>query len=192
MAAVLRSRFADRPQVTVMERRFEDWSPPDGGCDLLYFALSWHWADPDHRVELAHRALRPGGTLALLSHQHGFADEALETKVHAVYERHAPHLRTRPFRAGPEVIEPLTDELTRTGRFGEVRSVTVTYDHPYPTARYLGLLRTFSPHLALAPARRRLLHDGIGAVIDANGGVLMLRLLTSVVLARSVAAQNHP
>ncbi|MFD9406410.1 class I SAM-dependent methyltransferase [Streptomyces sp. NPDC059989] len=38
-----------------------------GGTDLLTYAQSWHWTDPDRAVPEALRVLRPGGALAVWS-----------------------------------------------------------------------------------------------------------------------------
>jgi SAM-dependent methyltransferase len=185
MAALLRERFAHRPHVTVVEEVFEEWAPPAVGTDLLYFALSWHWIDPTRRCDLAYAALRPGGTLAIFGHQYGFADPAIEQRISAVYERLAPQLRTAVREHyGLDAVAQRTAELTGSGHFVDVRSARVVRDQPYPTARYIRLLRTFSPHIALARARRRALHEAIAGVIDDGGGVLTVRLDTTLVLAR--------
>jgi trans-aconitate methyltransferase len=184
MATVLRRRFADRPHVTVVESTFEQWQPPAGGVPLLYFALSWHWADEATRAHRAHDALAPGGALALLDHQHTFADRHLENAIHAVYEETAPQLRTGSMSVSGTLITERSAELTDSGYFTGIETRIVSYDHLYPTQRYLRLLGTFSSHLAVAPARRRRLHERIGEVIDAAGGVLVLRLVTTLVLAR--------
>jgi SAM-dependent methyltransferase len=183
MAAVLRRRFRDRPQVTVVEESFEEWAPPAEGVDLLYFALSWHWADPARRTALAAAALRPGGTLALLDHRHAFADPIQQAAIDEVYDRAAPQLRA-PRQVKDELIAERQAELMAGGQFEAVDSARVSHDHPYPTARYIGLLRSFSDHIALAPARRAALHEQIAKVVDASGGVVVVRLVTTLVLAR--------
>ncbi|MGE5156340.1 MAG: alpha/beta fold hydrolase, partial [Betaproteobacteria bacterium] len=179
MAAVLRKRFHDRPQVTVVERTFEEWTPPDGGVPLLCFALSWHWADPVSRTTLAAAALCPGGTLALLDHEHAFADRDLQRALDAVYDDVAPQLRALPDKVGDLPTDLKRAELMGSGLFTDLHSTRVAHDHPYPTPRYIELLRTFSPHIALAPARREALHARIAAVVDSFGGVVMVRLVTT-------------
>ncbi len=184
MVAVLRSRFADRPHVTVVRSRFEDWTPPPERVELLVFALSWHWVDPLRRARLAAAALRPGGVLALLYHIHGFADPDLKARLDRIYDEVAPHLRARPEQVSADVIAGHTRDLMESGLFTDVNAADVTHDHPYPTDRYMSLLGTFSSHLALAPARRQILHERIRAAVDEAGGAVVLRLDSSMVLGR--------
>ncbi len=175
MAAVLSARLGCA--VTVRHCRFEDWVPPAGGVPLLVCAQAWHWMDPRRRLSLAHASLAPGGVLALFGHAYLFHDEAMRTEVTEVYARHAPELIVD--EAGRDVPEPHGSPLFTDGR--EVEFETVL---PYPTDRYLALLDTFSPHRMLPEDRRIALHRGIGEVIHARGGVLDIRLLTGLILAR--------
>ena len=175
MATVLTARFGSR--VTVRLGRFEDWVPPAGGVPLLACAQAWHWMDPQRRLWLAHEALAPGGVLALFGHGYLFNDLATRTEVTEVYARYAPELIVDD--VDRHVPEPHASPLFTDGRTVEFETVL-----PYPTARYLALLNTFSPHRMLADDLRATLHRGIGEVIDARGGVLDVRLLTGLILAR--------
>jgi SAM-dependent methyltransferase len=180
MAAVLRLRH---PDVEVVECRFEDWSTSqDAGVPLVMCAQAWHWVDPARRISLAHRALVPGGVLALFGHEYGFADPPVEAAVHEAYRPHAPELLDDP--ANPRTMTWLTDELSGTPLFTDVTVRWFESVVPYPTARYRRLLGTFSNHRMLAPGRRTALHDAIDAVVDGYGGVVRLRLQTLLVLAR--------
>src|SRR5262245_12356310 len=72
MAGVLARRFAGDDLVSVVVSRFEDWTPPPGGVDLLASAQAWHWVGRQVRTDLAAAALAPGGVLAVFGHDFGF------------------------------------------------------------------------------------------------------------------------
>jgi trans-aconitate methyltransferase len=183
MAAVLRTAH---PGVTVEGCGFEDWTPPAGGVPLLICAQAWHWVDEQRRMALAHRALAPDGVLALFGHQYAFADSDVEADVHAAYARHAPELLDPPDRSERPAVDYMTDELTGSALFTDVRTRLFETVVPYPTQRYRRLLLTFSPHRMLPVEQRTALHDAIDEVIRAHGGVLRQRVDTPLVLGRRV------
>jgi SAM-dependent methyltransferase len=180
MATVLRRRLGST--VHVVLSGFEDWQPPSGGVPLLACAQAWHWVDPARRLSLAHRALAPNGALALFGHSYGFADPELAAEVDAVYRRLAPELADPPALHETSVPEAHASPL-----FTDPRSGTFTVTVPYPTARYLTLLRTFSNHRMLPASRREALHAGLAATIEARGGVLEVLATTELILARRAA-----
>ena len=67
MVAVARRAVGDAP-VTFHIGRFEDVDLPAGAFDALFSATAFHWVDPRVGWVKAARLLRPGGTLALLTH----------------------------------------------------------------------------------------------------------------------------
>ena len=185
MAEVLR-RDAP-PGVEVVVSRFEDYSPAAGGVDLVFCAQAWHWVDGQRRCRLAYDALAPGGVLALLAHQYGFADPRMAAAVHGeAYPRYAPEMLDDPADTPPSRPDEhwFAVELAASGLFAGVRAVEFRRVLRYPTARYLALLRTFSNHRLLPPERRAALHDGIAAVVNARGGVVEIDLATVLAIGR--------
>jgi SAM-dependent methyltransferase len=180
MAAVLRRRLG--PTVHVVLSGFEDWQPPSGGVPLLACAQAWHWVNPERRLLLAHRALAPGGVLALFGHSYGFADPALAAEVDTVYRRLAPEAADPPPLHETAVPEPHASPL-----FTDPQTGTFTATVRYPTDRYLRLLSTFSNHRMLPAERREALHAGLAATIDARGGALDVLVTTDLILARRAA-----
>lgn len=184
MAAVLARRFAGDPAVTVRVLRFEDWTAPDGGVDLLYSGQAWHWVDPRTRWRRAYDALAPGGVAAIFGHRYHFADQAMADAVHGeAYAVHAPELMDE------EPAHPVHDEggfaaEMRAGRFGDVRRCEFDRVVRYPTGRYLALLSTFSNHRMLAEDRRAALHAAVAGVVDARGGIVEVQLATELVVGR--------
>ena len=183
MAAVLSGRFGGRVRLEV--RGFEDWTPPAGGVPLICSAQAWHWVDAARRWRLASEALAPGGVLALFGHEYRTADPVFEAEVRGLYGRLAPHLVD-------DGDEGATDpeagwfhvEMTGCGLFDGVESGLVEAVVEYPAARYRALLDTFSPHRMLADGTRDELLGAVEATADRHGGVVAVRLVTTLTMGR--------
>jgi len=184
MAALLARRFTGDELVSVEVSRFEDWTPPDGGVDLLAAAQSWHWVDPQRRTRLAHDALAPGGVLAVFGHYYGFADQALGDALTEVYDRIAPEISesSAAHRHPATAFHP--DELRSSELFTGFEEQIVVSVVPFPTRRYLTLLSTFSGHRMLDQPIRDRLHAALAEVIDDRGGVVEQKLSTGIWMAR--------
>ncbi|MDT5038842.1 MAG: hypothetical protein QOE03_4027 [Micromonosporaceae bacterium] len=189
MAAVLRARFGDR--VDLIDCGFEDWVPPPGGVPLICSAQAFHWVRPERRWRLAHDALTGGGTLALFGHGYGFVDAELEREINAVYGRVAPELLNPA--DGVELAPEqhwFHVEMAGSGLFTDIASTLIESVVPYPTARYLTLLGTFSNHRMLPAARRERLHAGIAEVVDRRGAVVEVRLGTLLTMGRRTGCRR--
>jgi SAM-dependent methyltransferase len=185
MAAILQHRAVGWPHVKVVESSFEDWPAPPAGVGLIMCAQAWHWVDPEVRCAKAHAALRGGGALAVFGHTYAFADRDLERALDRAYAQTAPELLDDPAGREPPPHEHwLTREIAGSGYLADVRVRTFTTVVPYPTARYVQLLNTFSNHLALAPEHRAVLHARLAEVVDEHGGTVGVRLETLLVLGR--------
>jgi SAM-dependent methyltransferase len=62
MAAIAKGKLAGRAMF--VDGRFEDWTPIVSASLVAAFN-AWHWVDPSRGLEVAARALVPGGTIAL-------------------------------------------------------------------------------------------------------------------------------
>ncbi len=186
MAALLARRFVGDELVSVVIGRFEEWTPPPGGVDLLASAQAWHWVEHTRRTRLAAEALAPGGVLAIFGHDYGFVDARLRAAMHEVYLAHAPEIADRPGRPvhtrHSGAFHP--GELRDSPWFTDVEQRRVVTVLPYDTARYLTLLSTFSPHRMLPEQQRCRLHRALADLVDAHGGVIEQELTTRLWLAR--------
>lgn len=111
MAALARGNLGDAP-VTIIESRFEDWSPePPASFDLAVSATAFHWVEPAIGMQHVADALRPRGWLALWWMQ--FFDRERPDRfgqaVHPILERWDPRRRER------SVAAKEADEIRRIG-----------------------------------------------------------------------------
>jgi SAM-dependent methyltransferase len=135
--------------VRVEEATFEDWQPTGRTFDLVVFAQSFHWMQPERALAKVASILRPGGHMALLSNRiiptapsrqdfdetyAGLLDVSDRRVVDAVHD------------------EGLTDMLEGCGFTVERRHVTETVH--YATDDWVNRVLTFSNVLTLEPRVR--------------------------------------
>jgi SAM-dependent methyltransferase len=191
MAAVLRHNTLDFPGVSVREEGLEDHAGLDGTFGLVLAAQSWHWIDPARRLDLARRALRSGGALALLWNSTlvppgGLRDELLA--VHAAHgaEEEGSHTLRDPFPPPDDVWEttPPGREIAADPRFGDLRQQTVPVGYEFDTRRYLDYLDSLSRYRILTAERRSALLADVARVTEAHGGRFTVTTYELLMLAR--------
>jgi SAM-dependent methyltransferase len=170
--------------VTVMQTRFEDWSP-DRNCDLVYAATSWHWVDPAVRYQRAADALRPEGFLAVWSAGHVIPEDGdpFFEQIQEVYNELGEDYWIDPAAPLPRPgqLPDLREEIQASGLFEVVHLSQFDWETIYDADGYIDLLNTFSGHIAMAAwqrdrlygeVRRRLAERRDGTLRRHWGGVL--------------------
>jgi SAM-dependent methyltransferase len=184
LAAVAHRNLTRFPFVTVVNAAFEEWELPERQFDLVVAASSFHWLDPELRVAKSADALRRGGALATIGTNHvAGGTEPFFVDVMACYERWDPADATAwPGYASPlpqaEEIRSDSDELDRSGRFGQATFRRHLWDESYSAAAYIDTLLTYSGHRALDEEQREGLLACIRELIDSQyGGRITKRYL---------------
>ncbi|MFD9740201.1 class I SAM-dependent methyltransferase [Umezawaea sp. NPDC059074] len=184
MAAVATRNLAAFRNAEVVAAPFEEWPLPAEPFDLVLSATAFHWIDPAIRVAKSADALRPGGSLAVISTHHvlgGTTDFFVD--VQRCYERFdpdtPPNLRQQPAADIPRD----STEFDASGRFGPVTFHGYPWEQTYTTDEYLDLLLTYSNHRALPPAQQSGLLACIGSLIDSHGGTVTKAYLTLMATA---------
>ena len=164
LADAAHTNLAGYPDVDVVHGNFETWKPPDGTTfDLVYAATAWGWIDPDLKYAKAAAVLRPGGHLAVWAAEHGMPEgfDPFFTDIQTVYnEIGEGHSGPWP----PPTPDEVTDEsaaFVESGWFDPVAVRRYVWAIDYDTDSYLALLDTFSGHIAMEPAKRAHLYEGI-------------------------------
>lgn len=186
LAAIARQHLAGISDAQVVTSAFEDWPLPTTTFDIVLSATAFHWIDPDIRMTKAADALRPDGTLALISTHHiAGGTESFFAESQRCYERFDP--TTPPGFRSPASTDVPTDstEIDQSRRFGPVQFHRYEWEQTYSTREYLDLLLTYSNHRAMPPDRQTGLLNCIANLIDTRyGGQITKRYMTQLATAR--------
>jgi hypothetical protein len=165
---------------------FETWQLPQQPFDAVVSATAFHWVDPAMRVTKATAALRPGGTLALISTEHvAGGDAQFFEEVQGCYERWDPSTPPGLRLHSPDEIQADTAELDNSGLFEPAVVHRYLWNQTYTTQEYRDLLLTYSGHRALNATSRLHLLDCITGLIQTRfGGRITKQYMNQLCLAR--------
>jgi SAM-dependent methyltransferase len=171
LAAVARRNMAQFPNVKVVVGAFESWEPGTTAFSMVFAATSWHWLDPNVRYVKVASALKPAGTLAIVSGEHAFPEDfdPFFTNIQGCYNAIGEGVERWP-PARPNDVTDESADIERSGLFGEVRVRRYLSAIEYTANEYIDLLNTYSDHRSIEPSRRDLLYAEIRRQIDARPG----------------------
>lgn len=143
------ARVAAENGIPVEQVTFEDWQPLGRLFDLVVFAQSLHWVQPQLALDKVASILRPGGRLALLSNR---VTPVAPTRQ----ELDAAYAGYLDAEARPAIDAAHDDDLMamirQHGYTVERRHITERLH--YTTDAWLNMLCTYSNVLTLAPQAR--------------------------------------
>ncbi|WP_052847738.1 class I SAM-dependent methyltransferase [Streptomyces avicenniae] len=184
MAEVAR-RLGDAVEVAA----FEDWRPEGRVFDAVVAGQAWHWIAPAAGAVKAAGVLRPGGLLAPFWNAFAFPPE-LADDVAAVLERALPGApfdvaaMARGDLGGHDALTAAAVEGIRaSGAFAEPRHWRYAWELTYTRDAWLDQMPTQGAFTRLPPDALAAVLDGVGAAIDARGGVFTVRYETVAVAA---------
>ena len=167
LARIARRRLSVHTNVEVLVTAFEAWPLPDEPFDAVVAATAFHWIDPAVRVPKAARALRPGGTLAIIeTHRIPDADMRTLAALRRCQQRWGsdkpPSFDPTAADEQPESFE----DIAASGLFEDLQWRTHRWRHEYSTNEFIDLLMTFSNVLVLDPADQAGLLTCVREIID--------------------------
>jgi SAM-dependent methyltransferase len=186
LAEILRDKLARFPDSSVLVSTFEDADLQGEEFPLLFSAQAFHWVDPTLRLKLAHRALEPGGVLAVMGNAPLPGSEPVHEEIQTAY---AEYMGLNDFSTGQrrwygKRTNPFSVDVEASDLFDTLELRQVHSIHEYETQAYLALLTTHSNHQALPPDRLEKLLAAVGAAIDRDGGMFRVEYVCSVYMTR--------
>lgn len=169
LAAVAQSRLPGGLRVSFEISTFEDW-PDDGQrFDLVLSAQAFHWVPVDIAYTKSARLLLPNGSLVLIWNMYPDSQGPIWDEINHIYDRLWPY-STKESLSYLELADRRAQEITASGYYQPPQIGIFPWSEIYTTERYLGLLSTYSDHIALEPERRQALFSAIADLIDRHGG----------------------
>jgi SAM-dependent methyltransferase len=183
---------ARRGGTEVEVAKFEDWDPAGRSFDAVIAAQAWHWVDLVAGAAKAAEALRPGGRLAVFWNAFNPPLELRES-FGAVYQRAVPDSPLGGFWSRPAIDTYRTggaraaDGMRRTGGFGEPEEWLADWARPYTRDEWLDLVPTLGGWGQFPGHTQAEILAGLGAAVDAAGGVFTMGYTTLAVTAVRLA-----
>ena len=185
---------ARRHGIVVEVSKFEDWDPAGRSFDAVVAAQTWHWIDALAGARQAARVLRPGGRFAVFWNV-AKPEPALAEAFAEVYRTAVPDnpIFGRGAAAGGEggyavFSERAAEGLRESGAFSDAEQWTYDWERTYTRDEYLDVVPTLGGHSLFSPAELAQVLSGIGAAIDAAGGVFAVRYTVEVCTAARLPA----
>lgn len=178
LAAAARQNLAGFGGVDVIEAAFETWRPPGATLfDLVFAATAWHWIDPAVRYRKAWELLRPGGHLAFWSATHVFPEggDPIFRELQDVYDEISEGLPADVPWPRPGELPDQAAEIETSGLFDQVQVRHFDWEVSYDAQGYIGLLDTFSNHIAMSPGQRDRLYGEIRRLLAERPDGRLLR-----------------
>jgi SAM-dependent methyltransferase len=191
LAAAARRNLAAYPNVDVQTSAFEDWPLPDEPFDLVMAATALHWLDAAVALPKIAAALRPGGTVAIISggHVEGGTSQFF-VDVQDCYQRHMPGTAPGLRLSKAEDLPAGAPHLEASGFFERAQSRRYVWLRDFTTQTYIDELNTYSNHIALSETNRRGLLACIRELSDGRyGGRITKAYVTDLDVARKRPSQ---
>jgi SAM-dependent methyltransferase len=190
MAARLAQECSPFPQVTIEVARLENYSRPLA-FDALIAAQSWHWVDHSRRWDLAHEAVRTGGTIALFWNIYIVADRdrrdqlvEIDTRYGVDYGANGVSIEEHEGEIELEEGWPAYD-LASDSRFEDLVSRRYRRVLEYDVSTYVDLLASTSAYRLLDPTRREQLFEDVRTALGRHDGSLTMHVVTDLFLGRT-------
>jgi SAM-dependent methyltransferase len=175
------------PEAVIVVADFDTWEPERAEFDAVVAFNSFHWLDPDTKYTKVARLLRPGGALAVVEVDYVTVagGDPFWSEVREDYETILPDV---DFSVPPpeEAIGDLGSELEASGVFRETDIRRYRWDIAFTADRWIDVLGTLSPNIAVGTAKTDPLFARIRARIAARptGGITQ-HLLSTLNIGRT-------
>jgi len=188
-SAVLREKFSAFPKFSVITGKFEETLLEDDSFDLIFSATAFHWIPEREGYEKVYALLKKGGAFARFAN-HPFraaGQPALGADIDGIYEEYYYRDGRKPRKAIAAYSEAQAQELAQlAGKYGfrDLQCAMFYRERVFTAKEYVGLLGTYSDHIAIEEPIRLKFFAAIEAAINDHGGTVTIGDTMDLQLAR--------
>jgi len=183
----LNDKFARHAHFNCVCAAFEDFVCESNSFDLIFSATAFHWINPEIGYPKAHRLLKENGVIAVFWHLASIVEPKteLQQQIRAIYRTHAPQLDDYLNEAEAEEMHRLRiSQIQTQNLFRSPVTRVYQWQDEYSTQRYLQLMNSYSDFHSIDQSKRKAIMDGVAALIDAAGGIILIPQEVRLYLAR--------
>lgn len=165
-----RQKFRTYENFRIITGDFCDVELMPDSCDLVFSATAFHWLPVEESLQKVKKILRPGGALALFWN-HPFPnreDDPTNAASRQVYDKYRPSPK-KQIEFAEKDLAVWKDRLADAG-FDSIEAKLYRRKRTLTTEQYIGLLNTYSDHIALPEKTKQLFEQEMRHAIDAAGG----------------------
>jgi SAM-dependent methyltransferase len=161
-----RKSCGHNPNVTVINSTFEDYALQPQTFDAVLAATSFHWISPEIACQKSAAALKPGGALILLWATPPQPSDDIGEYLQPVYERYGlaemgkEQCCIEAYYHGN--FEKFAATIGQSGYFQTTEVEIEKHQTTYSIEKYLALLSTLSPYIALEETVQNDLFTALG------------------------------
>jgi len=174
----IQNKFAEYSNFRVINCPFEEYETSER-FDLIFAATSLHWIEPEFAYPRCREFLNKGGYLAAFwnTPRISRSNNALYEEIQELYKRFMPNMT--------EEKEQLTESKQYQKRCRGLNNFFNKYGYrdiifklfhstrTFTADEYIGLLHTYSDHMALPDYERKSLFDGIHSAVGKHGIIII-------------------
>lgn len=166
-----RAKCDEYSQVKLVNTTFEAWDLQEQKFDAIVATTSFHWIEPEVRIQKTASALKRVGYLVLLWNTPPQPSDRILESLKSIYQIYTPKL-TPPesIQNHQQSIGKFAAEMMDSGYYQDVISESLISQVTYSIDDYLTLLTTLSPYIGLSEELRKDLLAALKTKLQQNYG----------------------
>jgi len=189
LSELLKNKFKEYQKFSVITGKFEDTEFEDNAYDLVFSASAFHWVPEKIGYEKVFSMLKRGGAFARFAN-HPYRDKgnpALSQEIDEIYDQYYNKYYNKEREPVSEYTEQQAKERAMiAGKYGflDIRYELFYRERVFSAKKYIGLLGTYSDHIAIKENIRTEFFAKIEEAIQKHGGKITIYDTIDLQLAR--------